>query len=173
MPGTHRSDHYSHSVAARGPGAKAFVADHMDQTGLKSPWDRAPWGRTYGNQSPMMRAYSRCGKLLMLGVDYHSSTYVHLVEVMYWNGLLAQSDDADFVALDHAEMGKFWDRAGGLRRGMVGDAESRCFGIKEYVDTLVQEVYRDVDAYDRVNLKKSVVNEESQDIERREKTTHR
>ena len=56
---------------------------------------------------------------------------------------------------------------------MVGDAESRCFGIKEYVDTLVQEVYRDVDAYDRVNLKKSVVNEESQDIERREKTTHR
>ena len=48
LPDTHRSDHYSHSVAARGPGAAEFVAGHLSQEGPPSSWDRLPWGRTYG-----------------------------------------------------------------------------------------------------------------------------
>ena len=83
LPDTHRSDHYSHSVAARGPGAADFVAGHLGQEGLPSSWDRLPWGRTYGTHSPMYRAYRRGGRLLMLGVDYETSTYIHLVEVLY------------------------------------------------------------------------------------------
>ena len=53
MPGTFRSDHYSHSVAARGMDAESFVADHQSQEGLRSPWDLEPWGRTFGTHSPM------------------------------------------------------------------------------------------------------------------------
>ena len=70
MPNTYRSDHYSHSVAARGKGAKTFVADHLSRDGNQSPWDHEPWGKTYGTHSPMYRAYQADGKLLMLGVDY-------------------------------------------------------------------------------------------------------
>ena len=33
MPGTYRSDHYSHSVAARGLGASKIVADHTSNGG--------------------------------------------------------------------------------------------------------------------------------------------
>ena len=74
MDGTFRSDHYSHSVASFGKKASDFVADHLSQEGYWSPWDLQPWGRTYGFHSPMYRAYQRGGKLLMLGVDYQSST---------------------------------------------------------------------------------------------------
>lgn len=79
MPGTYRSDHYSHSVAARGKGAKDFVAGHLNREGYKSPWDQEPWGKTYGSHSPMYKAYQSDGKILMLGVDYNSSTYIHFV----------------------------------------------------------------------------------------------
>ena len=37
LPGTVRSDRYSHSVAARGPGAASFIADHRSHCGLVSP----------------------------------------------------------------------------------------------------------------------------------------
>ena len=36
MPDTHRSDHYSHAIAARGRDAKAFVADHRRREGYQS-----------------------------------------------------------------------------------------------------------------------------------------
>ena len=88
MPDTYRSDHYSHSVAARGKDAKAFVSTHLSREGYKSPWDIEPWGKTYGTHSPMQKAYKADGKLLMLGVDYNTSTYVHFVEVLYWDELL-------------------------------------------------------------------------------------
>jgi aminoglycoside N3'-acetyltransferase len=69
MPGTVRSNHYSHSVAARGRGAQAFTGA-VSTTGPRSPWDCSPWGRTYGDESPMLED-SRCPgtKVHMLGVD--------------------------------------------------------------------------------------------------------
>ena len=140
MPGTYRSDHYSHSVAARGRGAKAFVADHLSLEGYRARWDKEPWGRTYGSDSPMYRAYRAGGKLLMLGVDYESSTYVHIVETVHWNMLLDSGSDAEFAFLKRPELGQFWDRLGTLRRGPVGDADCRLFPIREYVDTLYREV---------------------------------
>ncbi|MEM7124852.1 MAG: AAC(3) family N-acetyltransferase [Chloroflexota bacterium] len=140
MPSTHRSDHYSHSVAARGKDAKAFVADHLSQEGYGSPWDLAPWGKTFGECSPMVQAYKRSGKLLMLGVDYFTSTYIHFVEVIYWHRLLAQNPAAAFPRLDRLILGEFWDRTGQLQRGYINEAPCRLFGIQPYVDGLVQEV---------------------------------
>ena len=109
MDGTFRSDHYSHSVASFGKKASDFVADHLSQEGYWSPWDLQPWGRTYGFHSPMYRAYQNGGKLLMLGVDYQSSTYVHFVEVIYWNRKLATNSNSSYVALDRSSLGQFWD----------------------------------------------------------------
>ena len=40
MPGTVRSNHYSHSVDARGRGAQAFTGA-VPTTGPRSPWDRS------------------------------------------------------------------------------------------------------------------------------------
>ena len=140
MPGTYRSDHLSHSVAARGKGAKELVADHLSREGYKARWDREPWGRTYGSRSPMYRANEAGGKLLMLGVDYESSTYVHFVEAMHWNMLLDSGSDAEYAFLDRPPLGEFWDRVGNLSRGPVGDAHCRLFRIREYVDTLLREV---------------------------------
>ena len=152
MPGTHRSDHYSHSVAARGQGTKNFVAGHLSGEGLTSPWDRSPWGKTYGTNSPMIRAYEQNGKILMLGVDYHSSTYIHVVEVMFWNDRLKENPDTEFIWLDRVRLGEVWDRLGILETGKVGDASCRVFQIRAYVDHLLDIVRNDPDSYDRVKL---------------------
>ena len=147
MPGTHRSDHYSASVAARVRGAKGFVSGHLGQEGLRSRWDREPWGKTYGTASPMYRAYRTGGKLLMLGVDYESSSYCHLVEVLHWNRLLDQGLDVPFRGLSRPALGEFWEGAGRLVRARVGDADSRLFPIRDYVDTLLDEVTNNPDPY--------------------------
>lgn len=147
MPGTYRSDHYSHSVAARGKGAEAFVSDHLRCDGYQSPWDYPPWGKTYGTHSPMFRAYKADAKLLMIGVDYQTSTYIHLVEVIYWNKRLDGNAEANFIGLNRPELGAFWDTLGNLRRGPVGDSDCRLFHIKTYVDTLLAEVVRNPDPY--------------------------
>ena len=147
MSDTYRSDHYSHAIAARGKGAKAFVADHRRREGYESPWDQYPWGKTYGIHSPMFRAYDADAKLLMLGVDYESSTYAHLVEVIHWNRSLAEDPGAEYLRLQRKELGAFWDANGRIRQGMVGDAVCRLFQIKDYVDTLVDEVERNPRPY--------------------------
>lgn len=151
QPGVYRSDHYSHSVAARGRGARRFVAGHLSQEGYSSPWDCKPWGKTFGLHSPMYRAYQADARLLMLGVDYFSSTYIHLVEVIYWHRLRARRQDAGefpaFPALDRNVLGAFWERTGALRRGRVGDAACRLFGVRSYVDALLAEVERNARLY--------------------------
>jgi aminoglycoside 3-N-acetyltransferase len=141
LPGTVRSDHYSHSVAARGRGAEAFVSGHRERLGMSAPWDLEPWGKTYGSASPFIKAYEDArGRLLMLGVDYHSSTFCHVVEVMDWNRRLAQDPKAEYYWLDRAKAGAHWDAVGYLKRGKVGQAECRLFGIRDFVDTLAAAV---------------------------------
>lgn len=147
MPGTYRSDHYSHAVAARGKNAEAFVADHLKREGYQSPWDLHPWGKTYGTHSPMFRAYKANAKLLMIGVDYQTSTYIHLVEVIYWNKRLTDNAQAAYIGLNRPKLGAFWDTLGELRRGKVGDSECRLFHIKTYVNTLLAEVEHNPNPY--------------------------
>ncbi len=151
LPGVYRSDHYSHSVAARGKGAEEFVADHLSLEGLCSPWDRKPWGKTYGVHSPMYRAYRAGAKVLMLGVDYSTSTYIHLVEVIYWSKLRAGCQGGDgtppFPAIDRPVLGAYWERTGTLDRGRVGDADCRLFSVPIYVEALLAEVERNAALY--------------------------
>ncbi len=152
LPDTYRSDHYSHSTAARGKDASAFVGDHLSDEGPETPWDRAPWGRTHGRNAPMLKAYHRDGHVLMLGVDYETSTYCHVVEALYWEQQLDRDPAAEFLRLDRGRLGDFWERQGRVRRGQVGDSDSRCFGIRDYVDTLLAEVEQNPGYYDRLKL---------------------
>ena len=147
MPGTFRSDHYSHAVAARGKGAEAFVAGHLENEGLVSIWDYPPWGRTYGTHSPMYRACERDGKLLMLGTTYDTVTYIHLVEVIRWNRMLEEDPEAPYPGIDREILGAWWDRQDSLRRGRAGDSYCRLFPIGDFIEALVAEVDRDPDAY--------------------------
>lgn len=140
MPGTYRSDHYSHSVAARGKGAAEIVSGHRDRVGMKSPWDLEPWGRTYGTNSPMLRAYDRDAKVLMLGVDYHSSTYMHVVEVMFWNQRLQSNPQSSYNFVNRELLGAYWDSLGRLSRGKVGQANCRLFSASDFVNTLLEYV---------------------------------
>jgi aminoglycoside 3-N-acetyltransferase len=149
MPGTHRSDHYSHSVAARGKYAHAFVADHASLEGLPSPWDLPPWGKTYGTRSPMVKAYNAEGMILMIGVDYSTSTYIHLVETFYWDKCRSIDDSAKYRYLKRPELGEFWENCGRLHKGSVGNAQCRMFSIRNFVDTLLAEVERDPAPYFR------------------------
>ena len=147
MPDTYRSNHYSHAVAARGKDAKAFVSDHLQREGYQSPWDHYPWGKTYGTHSPMFRAYTMNAKLLMIGVDYQTSTYIHLVEVIHWNKRLTDDAQAEYIPLKRPELGEYWESLGQLRQGPVGDSACRLFHIKTYVDTLLTEVERNPKPY--------------------------
>ena len=146
MPGTYRSDHYSHSVAARGLGAKGLVSV-QSRDGYRSNWDLEPWGLALGTMSPMNQAYERAGKLLMLGVDYTSSTYLHFVEAIYWNLALKENPKALYPLLDREAVGIFWDRVGKICRGFVGDSECRLFGIKEYVEKVLCEISLNPEPY--------------------------
>ncbi|MFC1713993.1 AAC(3) family N-acetyltransferase [Candidatus Poribacteria bacterium] len=146
MPGTHRSDHYSHSVAARGKGAKALVSEHRCMEGMKSPWDMESWGCTYGSRSPMIKAYNDPrGKLLMLGVDYGSSTYCHVAETMYWDRRLERDPNAQYLYFNRESLGAYWDSLERLKRGFIGCAECRLFSIRDFVDTLFAAVIDDPD----------------------------
>ena len=147
MSDTHRSDHYSHAIAARGREAKAFVSDHRRREGYQSPWDHYPWGKTYGTHSPMFRAYKMNAKLLMLGVDYQTSTYIHLVEVVHWNKRLADDPEAEYIRLKRPELGEYWERLGQLKQGKVGNSVCRLFHIETYVDSLLAEVERNPEPY--------------------------
>ncbi len=147
IPDTYRSDHYSHSVAARGRNARVFVGGHRDKKGRSSPWDLDPWGTTFGDNSPMVKAYESDGKLVMLGVTYDSSTYIHLVEVICWHRRLESDPGAKYAWINRTVLGAFWEENGKLNRGPVGDAEGRLFSIRTYVDTLVAEVERMPGAY--------------------------
>ena len=147
MDGTYRSNHYSHSVSARGIQAKKYVSRHLEKVGLKSRWDREESGFTFGTYSPMYQAYLNGGKLLMIGVDYESSTYVHLAEVIYRTTCLDSEDIHAHPFSNLAKVGEFWESVGEFNAGNVGDAVCKLYGIRQYVDTVSKEFSTDMDKY--------------------------
>ena len=140
MPGTVRSDNYSHSVAARGAGALEWVLGRHGETGMVSPWDKEPWGRSYGDNSPLVKMYRYDAKILFLGTDYKSATFMHVIEVMHHNQRLLQNSAAEFAYINRPVLGEYWDATGWCRRGRVGDAECRLFSMRYAIDVLLAAV---------------------------------
>jgi len=144
LPGTVRSDHYSHSVAARGKDAEAWVSDHRLREGAEAPWDLPSYGYTFGNGSPLMKAYRAGVRVLMLGVDYHSATSCHIAEVLWWNRKRQTDPGVKFHWIDRDRFGEtYWDQQGQLERGRVGDADCRLFSMKAFIDALLEAVERE------------------------------
>ena len=137
LPGTVRSDHYSHSVAARGVRAAEWVCDSAPDTGMKSPWDLAPWMLTFGRRSPLFRCYERGAKVLMLGVGYDHATFIHLLEVMDWNRRLQTDEGAEFLWIDRVAAGVAWEKFGLFASGRVGRAFCRLFDLSVFIDTML------------------------------------
>jgi len=159
MPGTFRSDHYCHSVAARGANACEFVSGHRGARGMVSPWDHEQFGCDFGYESPFMKLYLHPkSKILMLGVDYRSSTFCHLVEVIFWNERLLTSKKAVYIWLNREKLGQYFDSLGKLSRAFIGQADSRLFKIRDFVDTLCDEVRRRTDQYSSmlIQMKQSI-----------------
>ncbi len=141
LPGSLRSDHYSHAVVARGAEAAAFVLEHRERADRHSPWDRAPYGTTYSDRSPMLKIYAHPrGRVLMLGVDYHSSTFCHVVEALFWAQRRAANPQADYTWITREWVGHWWDGLGRLARGRVAQADCRLFGARDYVDRLLAAI---------------------------------
>lgn len=148
MRGTLRSNHYSHSVAARGSRASEFLADADCTRGMVSPWDRPGFGRTYGLGSPIYKSYQDNGKLLLLGVDYKVVTHIHMVEVMRWNHLLEHDPATHYRFAMRQQLGEHWERTcRAVRRCLVGCADSRLFPIRNFVDSLICEIEQDPDRW--------------------------
>ena len=143
MDGTVRSDHPSHSVAARGARATEYVRGHLSKEGMRSPWDIEPWGCTYGEHSPMIVAYRNPrSRVLMAGTDYRTCTYLHVVETMAWNRSLLTDPKASYPCIDRERLGTHWQRTGAgqnvVRTGRIGRAPSILLPIRAFVDSALE-----------------------------------
>jgi aminoglycoside 3-N-acetyltransferase len=149
MPGVLRSDHYSHSVAARGAQADWITRDHLSQRGAPSPWDREPWGRTFGSDSPFARGLEAGVKVLLLGVDYGCLTYVHLVETLHRAARAVGNPLAKHWYVKREVCGAWWEEHGEIARGSIGDAPSLLFFAQSFVEALLAETLQHPQKYFR------------------------
>jgi len=168
-PGVLRSLHPTHPVAALGPQAEALTASHhLDIL-------------SFGRLSPFFRLCEQDGWILLLGVDYHTMTNLHVVEDCFEafpyavyadkrilvkvrdsggkeQGIEFRPHAKSLSSLrDCNKMERYFDAAGILRRGRVGEAEARLLngagvlrvmtdlarrGITMYVDEHVPPQHR-------------------------------
>jgi len=136
FPGTVRSNHPQVSFCANGQEAHRIVAEH-------------PLTPQLGDGSPLGELYASGAKVLLLGVGYDSCTSLHLAEAR-WTGMPRKEmgaaifengrrlwktfEDYAYDSGDFAAIGDGFERRGTVRRGEVGIAECRLFGVKEAVD---------------------------------------
>jgi aminoglycoside N3'-acetyltransferase len=96
----------------------------------------------------MYKAYERGGKILMLGVDYNSSTYVHLAECMYRDKYIDKDgEQGAHPIVCRGKAGEYWESVRDINRSKVGGADCRLFPIRDYVDTVFAELERNIDDY--------------------------
>ena len=75
-PSSIRSDHPTHSVAARGPLAVEITRGHKIASGRPGPWG----GAAFGKGSPWEKLYDFDAKIVLVGVDFRVNTMVHFIE---------------------------------------------------------------------------------------------
>lgn len=136
-PDVHRSAHPATSMAAWGPDAGAFVADHA----LDYP---------HGEDSPLAEIYDRGGSVLLLGVGHDANTSLHLAENRADLGAEPVENGAPILADgervwveyetvpedtdDFPAVGAAFEREVGAERGAVGAATAVRCDQRELVD---------------------------------------
>lgn len=135
-PRTRRSDHPNMSFAALGPRAAAVTANHSLDFG-------------FGETSPLARLATMEASVLLLGVGFDRATCFHLAEARSPSTLevtakapvLRDGKRVWASFLDHlyndrdfAEIGRAFEAAHPVARGLVGAAEARLFPLAPAVD---------------------------------------
>ena len=89
LPFVYRSDHPTHSVAARGPLAYELTYEHA----WRGP-HLCPFGNyAFADSSPWNKLYERNGKIVFLGVTMMYNTMKHWIEGCFVEGLLERVKD--------------------------------------------------------------------------------
>jgi aminoglycoside 3-N-acetyltransferase len=135
-PGTKRSGHPQVSFSANGRHGEAITAGH-------------PLTPQFGMESPLGKMYRMRAKVLLLGVGYNVCTSFHLAETMTpsmpvkkhgaairENGVRVWRwfEDLAYDADDFVRVGREMEERLPVRKGKVGQAECRLFGLREAVD---------------------------------------
>ena len=149
-PNAFRSAHPTHSIAAIGRRAEELVAGH-DRTS------------TFGKDGPYWRYVDWGAKILFLGVDMRSNTTLHAIEdwldLPYLEVAKATVKGSDgkpkIVEVTKSPGGHrdfyrngskvelLLERAGIIRRGKVGAADTRWMPAQEMVDVVVKGIYEE------------------------------
>lgn len=136
-----RSDHPSHAVAAIGPRAADYLADHA----ANGVWSA---------ESPLGRLAARDGWILSLGVDHDSTTAYHVAESQLAVPCLDPFGSLDRVVgadgavrevpglawrdgncpVDPRGMDEWLEVTGRQRRGCVGKAECRLVLVRDLIE---------------------------------------
>lgn len=135
--GAVRSRHPQSSFAALGPCAEHYMRRHAQDCHL-------------GDDSPLGALYDADAHILMLGTGYDTCTALHLAEYRYtedpprrWYACVVKRggrrrwwayQDVVLNAGDFPELGDALDRTGRIRRGTVGEADSRLMPLRAAVD---------------------------------------
>jgi aminoglycoside 3-N-acetyltransferase len=145
-PGVIRSDHATHSVAAKGPEALSITQGHRCAQGRPGPWGAA----AFGIGCPYDRLYELQAKILLIGVDFRYNTLVHYIEHLVVEEILkntpaslreeAISDlrgwnrEGAWPFFDRGKLQQALDENGAIRRGVCGNARLILCGAKHAVD---------------------------------------
>ena len=85
----------------------------------------------------------------MLGVDYESATYTHIAECLYRVRYLdSNGKQGDHPFTNLTRVGEFWEEVGDINYAKVGDATTRMFSAALYVEAVLGQFERDIDAFD-------------------------
>lgn len=150
QPYVYRSNHATHSVAARGPLAYYLTCEH----GAYGP-HLCPFGEyAFADSSPWMKLYHSDAKIIFIGVSTRFNTMKHLVEARYTESLLAAIPDADRREALRAQVATFghftgreiWplysgqqmheemERAGRIHHAFCGKAEILLVRLRSFCD---------------------------------------
>lgn len=150
QPGTLRSDHPTHSVAARGKYAYAITCEH-GKRGLHI----CPFGETaFSDDSPWLKMYDMGVKTVFLGVSSRYNTMKHPTEARFMEHILSQVEDEEIrqqLRLEVVTFGSWtgkeiWmnydgnrmqarlEELGMVRHATCGDAELLCLDMKQSCD---------------------------------------
>lgn len=150
QPYVYRSDHPTHSVAARGKLAYELTCEHS----AFGP-HLCPFGEyAFADSSPWLKMYRHGATILFIGVSLMYNTMKHTVEARYVENLLSQVSDAqkrealkqEVAVFGHFTGVEIWpmydgqrmhaalDEAGLIRKARCGEAQLYCVDMKDSCD---------------------------------------
>lgn len=138
-PGSCRSDHPQTSFVANGKLAKEITKNHS-----LTP--------QFGKETPLGMMYKLDAKVLLLGVEYESSTCFHMAETLVGTldkvkmGAAMMEDgkrvwkwfeDIDYDNEDFNKLGSDFEKHIKISNGFIGNASSKLFDIRSAIDYAV------------------------------------